>query len=195
MDTNQLRTLRLLEEIEQNHSPSQRYLAKQLNVSLGLVNSFVKRLAQKGYFKITTIPKNRVKYILTPKGVAQKTKLTYQYIHYSYQFYKDARLKIRAIFEELAKQNTPQVIFYGIGHFAEIAYISLQETPMKMVAMVDDAKSGERFMGMTVESPDKIVQLAYDSIIITAIASRNLIHAKLIEHGIPESRIVPIDIR
>lgn len=195
MDTNQLRTLRLLEEIEQNHSPSQRYLAKQLNVSLGLVNSFVKRLAQKGYFKITTIPKNRVKYILTPKGVAQKTKLTYQYIHYSYQFYKDARSKIREIFEELAEQNTRRVIFYGIGHFAEIAYISLQETPMKMVAMVDDTKCGERFMGMTVESPEQIEHLAYDSIIITAITSRNLIHAKLIEQGIPESKIVPIDIR
>ncbi len=195
MDTNQLRTLRLLEEIEQNHSPSQRYLAKQLNVSLGLVNSFVKRLAQKGYFKITTIPKNRVKYILTPKGVAQKTKLTYEYIHYSYQFYKDARTKIREIFEDLARQNTRRVIFYGIGHFAEIAYISLQETPMKMVAMVDDAKMGERFMGMTVESPAQIQHLAYDAIIITAIASRTLIHTKLLDQGIPKSKIVTIDIR
>ena len=195
MDTNQLRTLRLLEEIEQNHSPSQRYLAKQLNVSLGLVNSFVKRLARKGYFKITTIPRNRVKYILTPMGVAQKTKLTYQYIHYSYQFYKDARTKIRAIFEGLAQQNIRQVVFYGIGHFAEIAYISLQETPMKMVAMVDDVKAGEQFMGMPVESPAQVKQLCYDSIIITAIASRKLILTKLIEQGIPGSKIVPIDIR
>jgi len=195
LDTNQLRTLRLLEEIEQNHSPSQRYLAKQLNVSLGLVNSFVKRLARKGYFKITTIPRNRVKYILTPKGVAQKTKLTYQYIHYSYQFYKDARTKIREIFEGLAQQNIRRVVFYGIGHFAEIAYISLQETPMKMVAMVDDEKASEQFMGVPVESPAQIKQLRYDAIIITAIASRKLIRIKLIEQGIPGSKIVPIDIR
>jgi len=194
LDTNQLRTLRLLEEIERNHSPSQRYLAKQLNVSLGLVNSFVKRLARKGYFKITTIPRNRVKYILTPMGVAQKTKLTYQYIHYSYQFYKDARTKIREIFEGLARQNIRRVVFYGIGHFAEIAYISLQETPMKMVAMVDDVKAGEQFMGMPVESPAQVTQLLYDSIIITAIASRKRIRTKLIEQGIPGSRIVPIDI-
>ena len=194
MDTNQLRTLRLLEEIEQNHSPSQRYLAKQLNVSLGLVNSFVKRLAQKGYFKITTIPKNRVRK-LTPKGAAQKAKLTYEYIQYSYQFYKDARTKIKAIFEDLARENTRRVIFYGIGHFAEIAYISLQETPMKMVTMVDDAKMGERFMEMTVESPAQIQHLDYDAIIITAIASRTLIHTKLLDQGIPKSKIVTIDIR
>ena len=77
MDNQDIRTLKLLEEIENGHVPSQRDLAKTLNVSLGLVNSFIKRLAHKGYFKITTIPKNRVKYILTPKGAAEKARLTY----------------------------------------------------------------------------------------------------------------------
>ncbi|MBW2133565.1 MAG: winged helix-turn-helix transcriptional regulator [Deltaproteobacteria bacterium] len=76
MDHRDLRTLKLLEEIEHNHAPSQRDLAKKLNISLGLVNAFVKRLAHKGYFKISTIPKNRVMYILTPKGMAEKTRLT-----------------------------------------------------------------------------------------------------------------------
>jgi DNA-binding MarR family transcriptional regulator len=194
MDTDQLRTLRLLEEIEQNHAPSQRYLAKQLNVSLGLVNSFIRRLAQKGYFKITTIPKNRVKYILTPEGAAQKTKLTYEYIHYSYQFYKDARRKIRHIFQDLVKEGVRTVIFYGIGHFAEIAYISLQETPMEMVAMVDDFKKGERFMGFNVDSPRRINFLVYDRIIVTAISSRVVIHDKLHAQGVPADKIVTIDI-
>ena len=85
MHEKDLRTLRILEEIDRKRSPSQRYLAKKLNISLGLVNSFLKRLAQKGYFKITNIPKNRVKYILTSKGAFEKTRLTYEYIHYSFQ--------------------------------------------------------------------------------------------------------------
>jgi len=66
MDQQELRTLQLLEEIESNRSPSQRDLATHLNISLGLVNAFMKRLAKKGYFKITNIPRNRVRYILTP---------------------------------------------------------------------------------------------------------------------------------
>ena len=77
MHVKDIRTLSILEEIDQKKSPCQRYLAKKLNISLGLVNSFLKRLAQKGYFKITTIPKNRLKYILTTKGAVEKARLTY----------------------------------------------------------------------------------------------------------------------
>lgn len=72
MDHQNFRTLQILEEIENSYGTSQRELAGKLNVSLGLVNSFMKRLAHKGYLKVTTIPKNRVKYILTPKGAAEK---------------------------------------------------------------------------------------------------------------------------
>ena len=57
MDAQDIRTLKIFEEIESDQAPSQRELAQKLNVSLGLVNSFVKRLAHMGYFKVTTIPK------------------------------------------------------------------------------------------------------------------------------------------
>ena len=103
MNPQDLRTLHLLEEIERDNSPSQRQLAHRLDVSVGLVNSFVKRLASKGYFKITHIPKNRVKYLLTPKGAAEKTRLTYEYIKYSYGFYRDARKKLHKIFRTAAR--------------------------------------------------------------------------------------------
>jgi len=72
MDTQDIRTLKLLEEIDKDYTQSQRDLSNKLDISLGLVNSFVKRLANKGYFKITMIPKNRVKYILTQKGLWKK---------------------------------------------------------------------------------------------------------------------------
>ena len=140
MDPHDLRTLQLLEEIEKNHMPSQRHLARQLNISLGLVNSFVKRLAQKGYFKITHIPKNRVKYILTPKGAAEKTRLTYEYIKYSYTFYRDARIKLRKLLSELEGQGVGSIAFYGISDFAEIAFLSLQETGISLAAIFDNQK-------------------------------------------------------
>ena len=193
MDNKALRTLQLLEEIEQNNASSQRYLAKQLNVSLGLTNSFIKRLAKKGYFKITTIPKNRVVYIMTPKGIAEKSRLTYEYIHHSYQFYKGARSKLSLLFQELVEAHVHQVIFYGIGHFAEIAYISLQETPIAMVAMVDDHKPGQQFMGNTVIEPSRIKTLSFDRVIITAISSRKIIKDKLIQQGVLTEKIVILD--
>ena len=90
MDVHDLRTLRLLDAIERRKSPSQRDLARVLGVSLGLVNSFVRRLAQKGYFKITHLPRNRIRYILTPKGAAEKSRLTYAYLQFSHPFYRMA---------------------------------------------------------------------------------------------------------
>ena len=193
MDNKALRTLQLLEEIELNHAPSQRYLAKQLNVSLGLINSFIKRLGKKGYFKITTIPKNRVSYIITPKGIAEKSRLTYEYIHHSYQFYKGARSKLSLLFQELVEAHVHRVILYGIGHFAEIAYISLQETPILMVAMVDDNKPGQQFMGNIVVDPSRLKHLSFDRVIITAISSRKIIKDKLIEKGVSAEKIVILD--
>jgi DNA-binding MarR family transcriptional regulator len=193
MDNDALRTLQLLEEIEQNHSPSQRYLAKQLNVSLGLINSFVKRLAKKGYFKITTIPKNRVAYMLTPKGMAEKSRLTYAYIHHSYQFYKGARSRLQVLFQDLASAGVRRVAFYGIGQFAEIAYISLQETEIKMIAMVDDNKVGQKFLGHSVTAPSSLKTLSFDRVIITAIDSRKIIREKLVQQGIRPEKTVILD--
>ncbi|MDJ0876764.1 MAG: winged helix-turn-helix transcriptional regulator, partial [Desulfobacterales bacterium] len=128
MDIHDLRTLRLLEAIDRQRSPSQRDLAKTLDVSLGLVNSFVRRLAQKGYFKITHLPRNRIGYILTPKGAAEKTRLTYAYIRLSYRFYRDARRKISELYQALEAANNRQIVFFGTGDLAEIAFMSLRET-------------------------------------------------------------------
>ena len=168
MDSQDLRTLKILEEIGNDHVPSQRELARKLNISLGLANSFVKRLAHKGFFKISTIPKNRVMYVLTPKGAAEKTRLTYQYIQYSYHFYKGARQKLCRTFEELTELGVRRVVFYGANDLAEIAFISLQGTPIELTAVVDDLKVGKNFLGGVVADPAELESLSYDRIVITA---------------------------
>jgi DNA-binding MarR family transcriptional regulator len=193
MDNLELRTLRLLEVLEGNQILSQRELARKLDVSLGLVNSFVRRLAQKGYFKITTIPQNRVRYILTPKGIAEKSKLTYQYIQYSYSFYKEARSKLKRVFDQLSRQRVEKVIFYGIGNFAEIAYFSLVETDIDLIAVVDDHKIGHNFMGLITLSPEEILGYDYQRIINTAITSKEQVTSNILNLGITTERIVTFE--
>ena len=193
MDHKDIRTLKLLEEIEKDYFPSQRELARKLNISLGLVNSFVKRLSYKGYFKITTIPKNRVKYILMPEGAVEKTRLTYQYIQYSYNFYKDARHKIRKLYKKLESQGVRHIVFYGASDFAEIAYISLQETSIEMVAVVDMLKAGKQFLGKLVLDPVNLNSLSFDRVLITTIESRKKNLDEIIENGVPADKIVTIE--
>ncbi len=190
MDTQELRTLKLLEEIENGKAPSQRDLAKKLNVSLGLVNSFIKRLANKGYFKITHIPKNRVSYILTPKGAAEKTRLTYNYIQYSFSYYKGARENLRKLFTVLEDQGIRRIAFFGAGDLAEIACISLQETEIALVCVFDENRHTKKFFGLEIIKFDQLREHFFDCILITATEKRNAVRDKIRAQGISSEQII-----
>ena len=190
MDPQDLRSLQLLEEIDNNHSPSQRDLAQKLNISLGLVNSFIKRLATKGYVKITTIPRNRVKYILTPKGFAEKSRLTYEFIQYSLHFYKRALRDIEELLNDFQKKGVKKVVFYGANDLAEIAFISLRGTDIKLIGVADDQKQGKDFLGFTVKSITELKKAGFDRIIVTTIDSKEAQLDKLLGKKIPREKIV-----
>jgi len=192
MENQALRTLKILEEIDNDHTPSQRDLAKILNISLGLVNSFVKRLSQKGYFKITTIPKNRVRYILTPKGAAEKTRLTYEFIQNSFHFYKESRKKLQKLFKDLAFRGVERVVFYGVNDFAEIAYLSLQETNIQMVAIFDDTEIGNNFLRFVVANPKKLISFQFDKILISDPHQKEAIMNQIITRGISPDKIIAL---
>jgi len=192
MDPIDLRTLKILEKVANDGTPSQRDLARDLNISLGLVNSFIKRLAKKGYFKIGHLPKNRVRYILTPRGIAEKSRLTYEYIQYSFKFYKDARQKLRDLYAELETQGVRCIVFYGAGDLAEISYLSLQQSCIELVAVVDDGRVGNNFMQFTVAHPDRIESFWFDRILITSVDSKESIFGKIATMGISPGRVVEI---
>ena len=190
MDNQDIRTLRILEEIEENQAPSQRYLSEQLNISLGLVNSFLKRLAQKGYFKATTIPRNRVKYILTPKGALEKSRLTYAYVQQSFQFYRDARKRIKTTLRCLEVNGATKIVFYGSGDIAEIAYLSLQETNIKLTGIFDDEIKTKRFFQYKIQSPEELENSDFDKLLVTKIGDFKSHQEKLIQYGIEKDRIL-----
>lgn len=189
MDPQDIRSLQILEEIGNDYSPSQRDLARKLNISLGLVNSFIKRLAKKGYVKITTIPRNRVKYILTPQGFAEKSRLTYEFIQYSFRFYKNTLSSIEGLLNDYEKQGITKIAFYGATDLAEIAFISLRATDMRLVCVVDEEKKGKKFLGYTITSMENLIKLDFDRIIITAIDSKGEI-CDTLQKKIPKEKIV-----
>ena len=190
MDPQDIRSLQLLEEIENNYGPSQRDLARKLNISLGLVNSFIKRLATKGYVKITTIPRNRVRYILTPKGFAEKSRLTYEFIQYSFHFYKKAIMDLHRLVDEFRNREVKKVIFFGANDLAEIAAISLRGTDIKVMGVADDERAGEEFLGFRVKSIKDLRKAQFDRIIITRVDSEDLALTRLLQNQIPRDRIV-----
>jgi len=189
MDQQELRTLRLLEEIDKEESPSQRDLSRRLNISLGLVNSFVKRLAQKGFFKITTIPKNRVRYLLTAKGAAEKTRLTYEYIQSSIHYYREALHKVKDLFGELSENGVKRIAFYGVSDLAEISYLIMKDTSIELSGIVDDTVAGKTFLKRMVVGDDQLNSMTFDRILITDIFYPLESYEKIISYGIHEDRI------
>jgi DNA-binding MarR family transcriptional regulator len=166
MDKNEIKTLRMLEAFEENPFQTQRDLSKNLKISLGMVNTFIKRLAKKGFFKVKTIPRGRVQYTLTPNGIAEKTRLTYQYILYSIQYYKSMREMLKNMFNTLSNQEKKRVFFYGVSELAEIAYITLQETDIKLIGVIDDTLLGQKFMGLRIEGTDRLNNTSVNEVVI-----------------------------
>ena len=185
MKQQEITALKIFESLEKDPIQTQRNLAKELNISLGLVNAFTKRLIQKGYIKIKTIPKNRIRYILTPKGMYEKTRLTYQYLLYSLEFYKETRLKIKSIYDQLSQQGKKRIYLIGVAELAEIALVTLQESELELAGIVDDEKAGNRLIGFPIVDSSKLKEASInDIILITKTAIDSELMNRIVQYGI-----------
>ncbi len=189
MEVKDLRLLQLLEEISTESSISQRDLSETLNISLGLVNTFVKHLVKKGYCKVRTIPMNRVKYILTPSGALEKTRLTYEYIFSSYQYLKDAKNRLQTLFSGFEKEGTERIVFYGAQELAEVAYLSLQGMGLELVGIVDPEKAGRHFNSLIVAPAENLKHLDYDILLITTLNDHDKVLKDIQKIGVPKEKI------
>ena len=143
--------------------------------------------------KITAIPRNRVKYMLTPQGFAEKSRLTYEFIQHSFSLYKEALKKCEGLFNELEKRNVRKVVFYGVSDLTEITFVSLKATNIKLVGVVDDLKAGTQYLDFTVRSTSELKNLEFDSIILTALETKEHMVKKLVEKNIPQEKIIILE--
>ena len=113
-------TLGVLEAIDSKKSITQRSISKDLDMALGLVNSYLKRCVKKGFIKIQQAPKNRYLYYLTPKGFSEKAKLTAEFLTSSFTFFRKSRDQIEEILENCNKKNWKRILLFGNSELAEI---------------------------------------------------------------------------
>ena len=190
MDKEERYTLEILNRIEENGRVTQPEIAKHLGISIGLANSFIKRIAHKGYIKLTTIPRDRAKYLITPQGIAAKSRLTIKYLQYSLNFYKKAKDTIARVYALLEKEGVKQIVFYGVGELAEIAFILLQQHHMKLTGVIDEQKAGKTFLKHRVGTIEDIKSLSFDKVIVTVFESPEKIIEKLITAAVPEHKML-----
>lgn len=184
--------LKILNEFTKEPVISQRAVADRIGIALGLVNSYIKHLAKKGYLNISNISKNNYKYLLTPKGISEKTRLTYQLLRDYNIIFKEARRDYGRLFHALCDSGIRNIAFAGVDEVAEIAYLSLQEVDIKLVGVMDDKMAGKKFFKTLILPFSSSDQLDFDGIAITSYHRKNDIYKGLIDSGIAEEAIKSI---
>ncbi len=131
--------LGLLSAVERDSGVTQRHLARELGIALGLANAYLRRCAKKGLIKISQAPLNRYAYYLTPRGFAEKSRLTAEYLTVSFDFFRRARRDCAALLDACAARGWRRVALVGAGDLAEIAVLSAADSGVEIVAVIDAA--------------------------------------------------------
>ncbi len=159
-------TLGILNAVANDASVSQRSVAKELGIALGLANAYVKRCIKKGWIKVQQVPANRYAYYLTPRGFSEKSRLTAEYLSQGFQFFRIARKELSEIFGSCEQKGHHRVSLHGLSDLTEIALMVARESDVTIVAIYDDATRSSDFCGTpivrTFPEPSSI-----DAVIVT----------------------------
>ena len=191
LDIEAHRNLQALEAIAENDHLTQRSLADSLGMALGLTNLYLKRLVRKGYVKCVNVQSNRLRYLLTPKGIAEKTRLTYEFMQYSVSLYGQVRQRLQTVLEPYALDTQTRIVLFGTGEAAELAYLTIAGLGLEMVAVFDWEPEG-RFLGHPVRSISAHRDVPFDLLLVATLESSGLVLDELSRLGIQRERLVSL---
>jgi DNA-binding MarR family transcriptional regulator len=143
-------TLEVLSAINAGPRISQRSLARQMGVALGLTNSYIRRCVRKGFIKINEAPANRYMYYLTPKGFREKSRLTAHFLSSSLNFYRDAASSCARVYEACMRDGVESVVLCGRSELADIAFLKSLESTVKVAGLFDEDCPDARFFSLPV---------------------------------------------
>jgi DNA-binding MarR family transcriptional regulator len=159
--------LGLLESVERDGAQSQRKLASELGIALGLVNAYLKRCIKKGLLKVREAPARRYVYYLTPQGFAEKSKLTVDYLSYSFSFYRQARADCTQILAEAKARGVNRVALAGVSDLTDIVRLCALESAIEIVAIVHADVPPDNLNGLAIAKSYDDVRAPFDAVIIT----------------------------
>lgn len=190
------RNLEILTAIGEGAPVTQRALAQQLGVALGLANLCLRRLAGKGFIKIVEFPRKpharkRLQYVLTPKGLAEKSRLSYEYMAYSLRLFRRTRGHLRETMTRFHEGGMKRFALCGVGEAAELAYLTLREFGLEPVGVYDETAGG-RFLGFPVRALPELSPDEVDGVIVATFDRPEQRVAELTRLGVPSDRCLTL---
>lgn len=161
--------LDVLAALEADGQQTQRGLAQRLGIALGLTNAYLRRASRKGLIKIREAPARRYAYYLTPRGFAEKARLTRSYLRDAFGFFRHARAECDDALRAAAVAKQRRILLAGASELAEIAVLSARDHDVELVALLDPGRNTDRFLGLkVVHTLDQAAP--WDVILVTDIA-------------------------
>jgi DNA-binding MarR family transcriptional regulator len=154
--------LGVLDAVERDPSVTQRSVARELGIALGLANAYLRRCVRKGLIKVSEVPRRRYAYYLTPQGFAEKSRLTATYLSDSFSFFRKARTQCADLFALAAARGQRRLALLGRGDLAEIASLVAREHPVEIVGVI--AAGGD-----TMRLKADLADARADAVVVTAL--------------------------
>jgi DNA-binding MarR family transcriptional regulator len=195
--------LGVLSAVERDSGVTQRHLAHELNIALGLINAYVRRCARKGFIKIRQVPLNRYAYYLTPRGFAEKSRLTAEYLAASLDFFRRARRDCSVLLGACAVRGWRRIVLYGAGELAEIAALGADDQEIEIVCVIDGEASARRCAGRPIVGDWPAARAlagegGIDAVIVTDVRapqqSYDAIRAQALLAGLAPDRVLAPDL-
>lgn len=136
--------VRLLTSIDEKSEFTQRGLAKELGIALGLMNQYLKRCVMKGWVRGMQITPKRMLYFITPDGIAEKGKMMKDYLNRSLSFFKEAKTQCEAAFKLCTEFENPNIALFGSGDLADIAMLVGSSQKLN-ITCIDDIKNIQHY--------------------------------------------------
>ena len=138
------RDLALLQEIEADPDISQAKLAEELGVAIGTVNWHIKRLVEKGFVKVKRARRRKLRYIITPEGIALRARLTVDYVRQQFKLFRRVRTRVTNLLTSLEEADQFMIRLVGEGDVADVCrltcmerHFTLTDNPNAPTLMVD----------------------------------------------------------
>ena len=181
-------------------------MSRELGIALGLTTLLLRQMVRKGWVRLRRMESNRVRYLITPAGIAARARATRTYLKGTLELYTDTRERIRERLDVLSAEWHPEVVaagvalsagadyaglpsvpltadkrivFYGAGELAEIAYVSLQATDLNLVGVVDEGEA-KRFFGYHVHPVSRLTPDSLDGQPFERVVVMSLTHREKI---------------
>ena len=175
---------KILEHVGQTPHVTNRMMAGKLQVSVKLAHELLSRLVQKGLLHVRKLHARRWDYFLTPRGIAEKARLTYEFLDFTMQFYREARRRSAEVLSKASKAGARSVAFLGATELAEIASLGCQEWRLQIADVFDDTRAGKAFLGQTVRPLAELNGTTADRVLVTTFDPANPMDAHYLPPGV-----------